>query len=209
MHELSVRFRGIRALYGEEGFKKLQNAHVMVIGCGGVGSWITEALCRSGVGTLTLIDPDTVEIGNTNRQLHTTDLTINQYKVRALKNRLITINPEIKIHTLEITLTKENIPEILKDCPQFIADAIDDLLTIQNRRIRQVLPQWALLDNVDQLFGIRLERAGRDAAELCLQIPHCPPGRVLRHLGRAALELRATVKELGVKVAVVAPCGVA
>lgn len=127
LHELSVRFRGIRALYGEEGFKKLQNAHVMVIGCGGVGSWITEALCRSGVGTLTLIDPDTVEIGNTNRQLHTTDLTINQYKVRALKNRLITINPEIKIHTLEITLTKENIPEILKDCPQFIADAIDDL----------------------------------------------------------------------------------
>ena len=76
---------------------------------------------------MTLIDPDTVEIGNTNRQLHTTDLTINQYKVRALKNRHSEIAREIKIHTLEITLTKENIPEILKDCPQFIADAIDDL----------------------------------------------------------------------------------
>ena len=127
MHDLSVRFRGIRALYGEEGFQKLQKAHVTVIGCGGVGSWITEALCRSGVGTLTLIDPDTIEVGNTNRQLHTTDLTLNQYKVEALRNRLITINPEIKINTLKITLTKENIPEILKDSPQFIADAIDDL----------------------------------------------------------------------------------
>ena len=90
-----------------------------------------------------------------------------------------------------------------------LADTVDDLLTIQNRRIRQVLPHRALLGDVNQLFGIRLERAGRDAAELCLQIPHCPPGRVLRYLGRATLELRATVKELGVKIAVVAPCGVA
>ena len=137
MHELSVRFRGIRALYGEEGFKKLQNAHVMVIGCGGVGSWITEALCRSGVGTLTLIDPDTVEIGNTNRQLHTTDLTINQYKVRALKNRLITINPEIKIHTLEITLTKENIPEIPGQC-----DILLQTLTVLRQSDEAFHPSW-------------------------------------------------------------------
>lgn len=127
MHELSVRFRGIRALYGEENFNKLQKAHVLVIGCGGVGSWLTEALCRTGVGKLTLIDPDIIEIGNTNRQLHTTALTLNQYKVDALEERLLTINPDLEIETIKTTLSAQNIPEILKDCPQFVADAIDDL----------------------------------------------------------------------------------
>ena len=127
MFDLNQCFRGIRALYGEEGFYKLQQSHVMVIGCGGVGSWLCEALCRSGVGSLTLIDPDTIEIGNSNRQLHTTTLTVGKFKAEVLKERLLTINPHLNINTILTTLTKENISEVLKDSPTYIADAIDDL----------------------------------------------------------------------------------
>ena len=65
------RFKGICALYGYEGFLRLQNAHVVVIGNGGVGSWIAESVCRTGVGTISLVDFDDIELSNSNRQLHT------------------------------------------------------------------------------------------------------------------------------------------
>ncbi len=122
-----LRFTGIRALYGEAGFNKLQQAHVLIVGVGGVGSWIAEALCRSAVGTLTLIDADTIEIKNSNRQLHTTADTLGQLKVEALAARLLRINPQLNIHTRALLLTKENIIHELADCPPFAADAIDDI----------------------------------------------------------------------------------
>ena len=71
-----LAFRGIRALYGNDGFEKLQSSHVTVIGVGGIGSWATEALCRTAIGSLTLIDNDTIELTNSNRQLHTTSNTL-------------------------------------------------------------------------------------------------------------------------------------
>ena len=120
-------FRGIRAIYGEEGFRKLQNAHVLVIGVGGIGSWLAESLCRSAVGTLTLIDSDTIELTNSNRQLHTTTKTDGLYKTKVLTERFLDINPKIKINTLEVKLTPENIADVLKECPQYVAEAIDDI----------------------------------------------------------------------------------
>ena len=120
-------FRGIRAVYGEEGFRKLQNAHVLVIGVGGIGSWLAESLCRSAVGTLTLIDSDTIELTNSNRQLHTSTSTDGLYKTKVLTKRFLDINPNLNINTLEIKLTPENIADVLKDCPPFVAEAIDDI----------------------------------------------------------------------------------
>ncbi len=79
--EIKKSFRGIRAVYGEEGFQKLQKAHVLIIGVGGIGSWLAESLCRSAIGTLTLIDSDTIELTNSNRQLHTATSTDGLYKV--------------------------------------------------------------------------------------------------------------------------------
>ena len=101
-----LAFRGIRALYGNDGFEKLQNTHVTVIGVGGIGSWACEALCRTGVGSLTLIDNDTIEITNLNRQLHTTPKTVNQTKVETLATRLKEINPTIKIECLCFAFSK-------------------------------------------------------------------------------------------------------
>ena len=75
-----LAFRGIRALYGNDGFEKLQSSHVTVIGVGGIGSWATEALCRTAIGSLTLIDNDIIELTNSNRQLHTTSKTVGKCK---------------------------------------------------------------------------------------------------------------------------------
>lgn len=124
-----LAFRGIRALYGNDGFEKLQNTHVTVIGVGGIGSWACEALCRTGVGSLTLIDNDTIEITNLNRQLHTTPKTVNQTKVETLATRLKEINPTIKIECLCVKLTPENIDEVLAGKTEYVCECIDDIDT--------------------------------------------------------------------------------
>lgn len=103
------RFKGICALYGYEGFLRLFNAKVVIIGNGGVGSWIAESLCRTGVGELVLVDFDNIELSNSNRQLHTLSSTIGQGKAQTLGARLKDINPHLKLSFLPIMLTKENV----------------------------------------------------------------------------------------------------
>ena len=98
--EKKKAFRGIRALYGDEGFEKLQNSHVTVVGIGGIGSWCTEALCRTGVGSLTLIDSDVIEITNLNRQLHTTVNTEGRTKTEVMREHLLELNPELNIEII-------------------------------------------------------------------------------------------------------------
>lgn len=126
-YDLKQMFRGIRAIYGEEGFAKLQNSHVMVIGTGGVGSWLAESLCRSAIGSLTLVDFDKVEQSNSNRQLHAAVNTVGLYKVDVLADRFLKINPEIKVNLIRERLTPDNIDNVLKDCPYYVCDAIDDI----------------------------------------------------------------------------------
>jgi tRNA A37 threonylcarbamoyladenosine dehydratase len=120
-------FRGIRAVFGETGFRALQESHVMVIGVGGIGSWLAETLCRSAVGSLTLLDSDTIECTNTNRQLHTLTSTEGLYKVDVLGQRLLDINPLLKLKVQRTRLTPENIQEKLRDCPRYVGEAIDDI----------------------------------------------------------------------------------
>lgn len=103
------RFKGICALYGFEGFLRLQNAHVVVLGTGGVGSWIAESLCRTGVGSLTLLDFDTIELSNSNRQLHTLSSTLGQGKAETLGKRLKDINPYLQLKTMAVQITKDNV----------------------------------------------------------------------------------------------------
>lgn len=109
------RFKGICALYGYEGFLRLQNAHAVVIGNGGVGSWIAESLCRTGVGTISLVDFDDIELSNSNRQLHTLSSTLGQSKAQTLGARLQDINPYLKLHTYSIVLSKDNVKDHLAD----------------------------------------------------------------------------------------------
>ena len=119
------RFSGIAALYGEEGFSRLKAAHVCVIGAGGVGSWVAEALARSGIGTLTLIDMDHVALSNTNRQLVALSSTHGMAKVRVLAGRIREINPDARVETIEEFVTQQRHAELLDRGYDMVVDCID------------------------------------------------------------------------------------
>ena len=126
--KIKYRFRGPRALYGINNLQKLLNSHVCVAGAGGVGSWAIEAMVRTGIGHITIIDCDTIDESNTNRQLHTLQSTLGQPKAEVLKSRLLDINPDAVIDTLVTKLNIDNIEEIMhKINADFYVDAIDDL----------------------------------------------------------------------------------
>ncbi len=122
------RLGGVSRLYGEEGYGLLQAAHVVVIGLGGVGSWAAEALARSAVGELTLIDFDHISLSNTNRQLHALEGEFGKSKVEAMRERLQLINPELVIHLIDDFLKPENISTYIP-LGSYVLDATDDLKT--------------------------------------------------------------------------------
>ncbi|QNK67701.1 tRNA threonylcarbamoyladenosine dehydratase [Variovorax sp. PAMC26660] len=99
--DFARRFGGLERLYGVAGAAGIRNAHVLVVGIGGVGSWAVEALARSGVGRLTLIDLDHVSESNINRQIHALDSTVGQAKVEAMRERIAQINPECKVLAID------------------------------------------------------------------------------------------------------------
>ena len=119
------RFSGLARLYGESGLTSLHSAHVAVIGIGGVGSWSAEALARSGIGEITLVDLDDVCITNTNRQLHALSSTVGQYKIRVMAKRIEEINPLCTLHPEECFLTDKTVDSILDRPLDGVIDAID------------------------------------------------------------------------------------
>ncbi len=122
----SRRFGGIGRLYGDAGASRIAAAHVCIVGIGGVGSWAAEALARSGVGRLTLIDLDHVGESNINRQVHALDATLGEAKVSAMAKRIAAINPHCRIDTIEDFVSPENVATLLPACTAVI-DAIDQV----------------------------------------------------------------------------------
>ncbi len=112
-------------LIGEEGLKKLKESKVAVFGIGGVGSYTVEALARSGVGKLVLIDHDEVCISNINRQIHATSKTVGQSKAELMKERVLEINPEIEVVALKEMYTAETAETLLDKSYDYVVDAID------------------------------------------------------------------------------------
>mgnify|MGYP000200149587 CR=1 FL=1 len=119
------RFGGIARLYGQDGLAALARAHFVVVGIGGVGTWAAEALARSGVGTLTLIDMDDVCITNSNRQLHALQSTIGKPKTAVMAARLRDINPEVRVHEVEDFLALDNLEALIRPEHHLVIDAID------------------------------------------------------------------------------------
>ena len=95
------RFGGLRRLYGVAGAQQMFDAHVLVVGIGGVGSWAAEALARSGVGRITLVDMDHIAESNVNRQVHALDATLGQSKVLAMRERMLAINPNAQVVVID------------------------------------------------------------------------------------------------------------
>ncbi|MCS6811523.1 MAG: tRNA threonylcarbamoyladenosine dehydratase [Tepidimonas sp.] len=102
------RFGGVQRLYGEAGAQAIAQAHAIVVGVGGVGSWAAEALARSGIGALTLIDLDHVAESNINRQLHALDATLGMAKVEAMRARIAAFHPGCRVQTLEAFVEPDN-----------------------------------------------------------------------------------------------------
>jgi tRNA A37 threonylcarbamoyladenosine dehydratase len=138
----NLRFAGVGRLYAQEAtpdesneldphlqiVERLHQSTVAVIGLGGVGSWAAEALCRSGVGNLILIDLDDICISNTNRQLHATSASVGQMKIDEMRRRLIQINPQCSVTNLHEFITESNVHEILDGLlpdVDVVLDAID------------------------------------------------------------------------------------
>ncbi|WP_306582014.1 tRNA threonylcarbamoyladenosine dehydratase [Dokdonella sp.] len=122
---LFQRFAGIDRLYGAGSVQRLARSHVAVVGIGGVGSWAAEALVRSGVGRITLIDADEVCVGNTNRQLHALDGNYGRAKVAVMAQRLAAINPQLAVEPIEQFLTPANLGELLGRGHDCVLDACD------------------------------------------------------------------------------------
>lgn len=122
---MGEEFTRTELLIGEEGLRRLKEASVMVLGIGGVGSHCTEALARSGIGRLILVDSDKVSVTNINRQSIALHSTVGKYKTKVMKEKIADISPRTEVATYELFVLPENIDMIFDEKPDYIVDAID------------------------------------------------------------------------------------
>lgn len=132
------RFGGLRRLYGDAGYARIRAGRVAVVGIGGVGSWAAEALARSGVARLVLIDLDHIAESNVNRQVHAVDATLGQAKVQAMRERIAQIHPGCEVHAVEEFASPENWPQVLPAEVDAVIDCCDQV------KAKLALAAWAL-----------------------------------------------------------------
>ncbi|UTY40662.1 tRNA threonylcarbamoyladenosine dehydratase [Allocoprobacillus halotolerans] len=120
-------FSRFELLVGHDCMDRLSQAHVIVFGVGGVGGYVVEALVRSGIGHITIVDNDTVSLSNLNRQIIATQETIGKKKVEVMKERILSINPDCDVHTLEMFYLPENADRIDLTQYDYVVDAIDTI----------------------------------------------------------------------------------
>ena len=133
---MNRRFGGVQRLYGKAALEKFQQAHVLVIGVGGVGSWVAEALARNAIAKITLIDMDIIAESNINRQLPALSSTLGRNKIDVMAERIKDINPECEIVTIDDFVTQENIEDIISHDADFVVDCIDD------SRVKAAMIAW-------------------------------------------------------------------
>lgn len=136
------RFGGLQRLYGMQGAQRIRQAHVVVVGIGGVGSWVAEALARSGVARLTLIDMDHIAESNINRQIHALSTTTGQAKVQAMRERIGLIHSDCQVDVIDEFVTPDNWPSLLPSLPDALIDACDQVSA------KVAMAHWALQNAV-------------------------------------------------------------
>ena len=146
-HQHQRRFGGIERLYGAGALARAAAAHVVVVGIGGVGSWAAEALARSAIGQLTLVDLDHVAESNINRQIHALDSTLGAAKTAAMQQRIAQINPACVVNTIEEFIDERNPARLIPPCSA-VLDAIDHV------RAKAALIAWC------RQAGIRVVTTG-------------------------------------------------
>lgn len=193
--DLHRRFGGLERLYGVHGAACIRNAHIAVVGIGGVGSWTAEALARSGVGTLTLIDLDNVAESNINRQIHALTDTVGKAKVEAMRERISQINPACVVHCIEEFVEPANWPTILPPGVDAVVDACDQV------KAKLSMAQWArrykrLFISVGAAGGKRL--AHKVEVDDLSQTTHDPLLAQLRYRLRKEFNAPKNGKKMGV-----------
>lgn len=131
------RFSGLERIYGVEGAKLIRGSHVVVVGLGGVGSWAAEALARSGVNTITLIDMDHVSESNINRQIQAHSQTVGMAKITAMQERIALINPQCQVHCMDAFVNSDNFQTLLPPDVSAVIDACDQVSA------KTAMAQWA------------------------------------------------------------------
>jgi len=190
------RFTGVERLFGATGARAIQNSHVAVVGLGGVGSWATESLARSGVGTLTLIDFDHVAHSNMNRQIQAVDATVGQAKVLAMRDRILTFYPQCKINCIQDFVSEDNWPTMLPNGVNALIDACDHI------KAKVMMAQWAR--NNPECFFIMAGAAGgkRLAHEVSIadlaDVTHDPVLSKVRYQLRRNHATLRQIKKMGV-----------
>lgn len=175
---MADRLMRTRLLLGDEGIEKLQNSTVMVIGCGAVGSYAIEALARGGVGHLKLVDFDTVEVSNINRQLFALQSTIGQKKVQVALKRIKDISDDIKVDIYDTFLDEKNAFDLISDV-DFVIDAIDS----RNSKIAiyQVC-QAKKISFISSMGAARRTDPQKIVTDLMKNTSVCPLASVLRRM---------------------------
>ena len=174
---MNTQFSRTEALLGPEAMEKLYRSHVAIFGVGGVGGYTVEALARSGIGQLTLIDPDDVGLTNINRQILATHENLGQLKVEAAKQRILAINPAAKVTVYPIFYTPETADTV--DLRQFdyIVDAIDTVtgkLCLVQRAVEANVPIVSCMG-----AGNKLDASAFQVADL-YETSVCPLARIMR-----------------------------
>ncbi|MEG1257277.1 tRNA threonylcarbamoyladenosine dehydratase [Clostridium sp.] len=171
-------FSRTELLIGTENLNKLQKSKVIVFGIGGVGSFTVEALVRSGVGSLVLVDNDDICLTNINRQIHATTKTLGQSKVETMKSRILDINPECKVIIHETFIDASNVEEIIDESIDYVVDAIDTVTS------KLELIEYCKKNNINIISsmgtGNKLDPSRFKVTDV-YKTSGCPLAKVMRH----------------------------
>ena len=147
--DLERRFGGLARLYGAAGARRIREAHIVVVGLGGVGSWAAEAAARSGVARLTLIDLDHIAESNINRQVHALDSTLGQAKVQAMRERIAQIPPGCRVDGIEEFVDAANWPGILGLEGGFDREQLAVIDACDQVKAKTAMAAWAIANKVN------------------------------------------------------------
>lgn len=175
------RFIRTSALFGDNAMETLKNSKVIVFGVGGVGGYAVEALARSGVGNIDVVDPDKVAKSNLNRQIIALESTVGKSKVQVIRERVSQINPNAKVNCFELFYTPENADEIDLSVYDYIVDAIDTVPAKVELAVRAKSLDIPIISSMG--FGNKLNPTQVEVADLS-KTSVCPLARTMRRLLR-------------------------
>jgi tRNA A37 threonylcarbamoyladenosine dehydratase len=178
-----MRFNRLEALVGQKSVKNLNQKRIMIVGLGGVGSFAAEAIARSGIGEIFLVDHDVVDITNINRQLIALESTLGKPKVEVMKDRIRDINPKCIVHTFQLFFNEQSSSKIFSTNPDFIIDAIDTIpskILLISHAIKQAIPIISSMGFAKKMHPEQIELTTLKKTEIC------PLAKTLRYQLRQA-----------------------